>query len=1107
MSWLAELLSRNSSDPRERLELGQTLVAALQTQPLPPDSKLLNDLCDLIFQWLAGSNFKVSLLALEAMDVGATASGPVLVPYLIDRFSNIIDRLGDSKVMVREATADLIVALSYSPPCTPQLVLEKIVAAMAHRVWHVRCGGMHVFARIAALSRGEVETQVTRTIPTFCRLMADPNPELILKVRDSAGDALAQLMAAFGPDIVESIQKKKLLPDSKLEMLAAKCQEALKNSPVRQTRSIARPSALQKPQQRTPSAAPTPEPRSRKPSLQRSEEDLTRNRSMVQNRTIEPGEVTEEEIRSMFPCPPITMGPLADEMENIRVNLENDRIDWTKRFAAIQKLRAIAQLDIGKSDAFVTLLTNMAPEIVITVRDLRSQLVKEATATICYIWNTLGIRVVKLAEAVLPVALNHLKNSQNVFWSCGQLIATFIVDNVQSPSIISVITRDSSSKAKRVRQFVVVLIEKMLSWPPHLIQGPMEMFTKIIKAAITDADPATRKSAREAYLTLEMQMPDVARKLYTQLGPDGQKRLGTTGSKAPSLNGSQQSLNTAGLENGQGRRLGQLRFDKRLPNGSFGRSASALDPGALSSFRTGMSGVRMGPPARFADVKSRVYSPSPSSQPPSRSTSPSRGGAARFAVPNLPASKSIGRAAGAQIMRPQQSMNRLASMGRQKTSDDINNALLQLQLGFCQDDEAPGTPQRQTSALRKPSNQTSLRTPSNNINRPATFKSPPVDAVKSGHPHVIHLLSSADDPTKKEGLRGLAKLCEERLPLSKEELKQYCDALARITSASRQLITFVCDGICGLMAAYGRQMEATDLDYLIRQIFIRLADELLLPINIGKFQSALQGMMENVSPQLLLNLVCKKFQDSSLSVKPRLRMLEFLQQLLEMHAGVKFDINGPDVKGAVVMMLKLANDGKSGAKPRAVIESILHSLFAMSAPDFDAMLPQDTQQRQLAYALLKNEASTTNGAHSNGSGTIETASKVPSISSHTNTSGRSSAGSYNSMALDTSLSDVLSVISNKNHPDFVSKFKLLSEMIKSKPEDQLAELADKTGSYILMAINEEHSNVRKAGVIALVSLNIRAPERARLILNQLAPSKQKLVDVFTEKTKNGSTQL
>ncbi|CAJ0568799.1 unnamed protein product, partial [Mesorhabditis spiculigera] len=123
MSWLAELLSRNSSDPRERLELGQTLVAALQTQPLPPDSKLLNDLCDVIFQWLAGSNFKVSLLALEAMDVGATASGPVLVPYLIDRFSNIID--------------------SWS--------LEKIVAAMAHRVWHVRCGGMHVFARIAAL--------------------------------------------------------------------------------------------------------------------------------------------------------------------------------------------------------------------------------------------------------------------------------------------------------------------------------------------------------------------------------------------------------------------------------------------------------------------------------------------------------------------------------------------------------------------------------------------------------------------------------------------------------------------------------------------------------------------------------------------------------------------------------------------------------------------------------------------------------------------------------------------------------------------------------------------------------------------------------------------
>lgn len=59
MSWLGELLAQNSSDPRERLELGQQLLSQLQISRLSSDSALLNDFCDLVVQWLSGSNYKV----------------------------------------------------------------------------------------------------------------------------------------------------------------------------------------------------------------------------------------------------------------------------------------------------------------------------------------------------------------------------------------------------------------------------------------------------------------------------------------------------------------------------------------------------------------------------------------------------------------------------------------------------------------------------------------------------------------------------------------------------------------------------------------------------------------------------------------------------------------------------------------------------------------------------------------------------------------------------------------------------------------------------------------------------------------------------------------
>ncbi|KJH53043.1 hypothetical protein DICVIV_00728 [Dictyocaulus viviparus] len=59
-SWLTLLLEQNSFDPRVRLELGQQLLnRLLQNQRLPSDSKILNDYCDMVFQWLSGSNFKI----------------------------------------------------------------------------------------------------------------------------------------------------------------------------------------------------------------------------------------------------------------------------------------------------------------------------------------------------------------------------------------------------------------------------------------------------------------------------------------------------------------------------------------------------------------------------------------------------------------------------------------------------------------------------------------------------------------------------------------------------------------------------------------------------------------------------------------------------------------------------------------------------------------------------------------------------------------------------------------------------------------------------------------------------------------------------------------
>ncbi|VDO72824.1 unnamed protein product [Haemonchus placei] len=93
MSWLSQVLERNGSDPRVRLELGRELLDHLAINRLPSDSKILNEFCDVLFQWLASSNYKVSLLSLEIFGASLEASGDLLAPYLLERVIHVLERL------------------------------------------------------------------------------------------------------------------------------------------------------------------------------------------------------------------------------------------------------------------------------------------------------------------------------------------------------------------------------------------------------------------------------------------------------------------------------------------------------------------------------------------------------------------------------------------------------------------------------------------------------------------------------------------------------------------------------------------------------------------------------------------------------------------------------------------------------------------------------------------------------------------------------------------------------------------------------------------------------------------------------------------------------
>ncbi|VDN03158.1 unnamed protein product [Thelazia callipaeda] len=209
MSWLIELLELNSPDPRQRLELGQQLLFQLQISNLTSDSRILNDFCDLLVQWLSGSNHKVASLAVEIMDKAVEVSGNVFGSYLLERITALVDRLGDAKQNVRDAMIHFLANFARKAHLSPQNILDKISFGLNHRQWLIRIGTMNVIKIIIEDYKRSVEPQISRMTPNICKLMNDPN----MDVREVASRTLVAAFLNLSNQILEMIRRKQLISE------------------------------------------------------------------------------------------------------------------------------------------------------------------------------------------------------------------------------------------------------------------------------------------------------------------------------------------------------------------------------------------------------------------------------------------------------------------------------------------------------------------------------------------------------------------------------------------------------------------------------------------------------------------------------------------------------------------------------------------------------------------------------------------------------------------------------------------------------------------------------------------------------------------------------
>ncbi|KAK0407590.1 hypothetical protein QR680_003482 [Steinernema hermaphroditum] len=921
MSWLAELVTRNSPDPRVRLELGAEIVNIVSETRLPNDSKILNDFCDLIVQWMSASNFKVSLLATQIASRSIDVSGDLISPYIVDRLRHFVERLGASKANVRDATVDLLNDLSQTNNASPQVVLEKLIGELGHRQYMVKIGAMQVIKDIIDENRQLVEAQTKKLIPSLCKLMADANSD----VREMAASTLVTCCVNYGGDnVCHQIAANQRLPSAKLQLIKDRYRRAQNSAPVtnvsnhiNQIPSTSRHSL--------PSTTP------RRPMARASYNKslMTFRASSVPAKNAA-GAVSEDQFRQAFndvPRKAIYDGrELASAVETVRTTLENPNIDWDRRVKALKELRGVINGGALDFPDFEDLFRSLETGIVTSIKDLRSQVCREGCITLAFLCEKLDkCTIARLTETTMPILILLMQNSAKVMATSGILASSYVVRHSRNPKIVQLVIDGQKHKSKEIRRSCIGLINDILAnWEPKVTERSIGSIVEAIRAGLCDADAEARQKARVAYGELEAKFNKQAMFLYQSLDPSKQKMLHGQVSQSSSTHSvaserdiaQKRAANYHALRSTSDINIGSARRVQQTPSRYAKPTPAAVS--AVRPQRTTASSVSAARPP-IGTQRKVLSAPTPQptsksvSQPGSRSTSPKR---TTTSKPRL--------VTGATNGSPNRMYAPLKHNGRSLSG--TNRAEMERAL---------------QAAFRNHSTESD-----------GSFEGAALsEAVRN--------CVAPSAPQKKEGLKALQICLSQQTPLNHRDAKRVYDALAHMFhERNTNMLGQYAQVFAEFLANYSDQVVEF-LPQILSRLLPRIATE-PLPSSKKYLREVMGNIVSYLPAQNQFLALCKHITDPTHTHSLPVKQL-VLAQMRDVVKGVDASsvlLNTSECRLAFTKIFQWMEDLKSGDQVRSYADQLFLSMFALNPSDLASLLSTvSTHHKDYVYDLLQDSKS------------------------------------------------------------------------------------------------------------------------------------------------------
>lgn len=118
----------------------------------------------------------------------------------------------------------------------------------------------------------------------------------------------------------------------------------------------------------------------------------------------------------------------------------------------MKRFRSIVVGGGDQYEEFLRSLRQLDLSLIATVKDLRSQIVREACITLAYLSVRLTSRFERTAEGVIPALLTLIQNSAKVMSTSGTIALRYIVTHTHAVKLVPLILAGTESKAKDIRR-------------------------------------------------------------------------------------------------------------------------------------------------------------------------------------------------------------------------------------------------------------------------------------------------------------------------------------------------------------------------------------------------------------------------------------------------------------------------------------------------------------------------------------------------------------------------------------------------------------------------------------------------------------------------------